>query len=298
MTARLAAVTSLPSDLIADLKQLGLSEYEARVYVQLLRDSPATAYEVSKNAAVPRPNTYNALESLAQRGAVIPVSEGPTRFVPAPPAEFFGAIARQTDALCDSVRQRLDQVTQPVSDQNVWPLRGDVQVHDKIAAMIDASQKMLMIKASDEVLLRHVDVLRAAAARGVGMLIVLFGTDKSPFEFNDRCRVYLHEGNGVRMGKTDNLFTIAADHAEMLTATTLDEVMAVHTRNEPIVNMAESLVRHDFYMAEIFLRFGDQIYDTFGLYLRDLRLACFTPEQAASFRAKTGFAEPGAGPAA
>src|SRR5690606_41327449 len=62
--------------------------------------------------------------------------------------------------------------------------------------------------------------------------------------------VYSHEGNGVRMGKTDNLFTIAADHVEMVTAQILEVVVAVHTRNEPIVTMAESLVRHDFYRSE------------------------------------------------
>ena len=122
------------------------------------------------------------------------------------------------------------------------------------------------------------------------MLIVLFGPDAEEFRFGSACKVYIHEGNGVRMGKTDNLFTIATDHNEMVTATIQKEVVAVHTRNGPIVTMAESLIRHDFYMAEIFARFGDQIDDAFGPYLRDLRLACFTEEQAESFKKKTGLA--------
>lgn len=90
------------------------------------------------------------------------------------------------------------------------------------------------------------------------------------------------------MGSTDNLFTIAADHEEMVTARFSGGAQAVHTRNKPIVNMAESLIRHDFYMAEIFMRFGPQIDAAFGPYLRDLRIACFTPDQAHSFRLKTG----------
>jgi hypothetical protein len=120
------------------------------------------------------------------------------------------------------------------------------------------------------------------------ILIVLFGANVEEFVFSERCRVYRHEANGVRMGMTDNLFTIAADQSEMLTATLEDEVIAAHTRNRALVNVAASLVRHDYYMAEIFGRFGNEIEGAFGKHLRGLRLACFTPEQAASFILKTG----------
>lgn len=288
MPARIAAVSNAPTDVVADLRRLGLTEYEARIYFQLLRQSPATAYEISRSASVPRPNTYTALEGLVQRGAVLPVSESPARYIAAPPDQFFDALARRTGALCAKVTSRLQEVAQPIDDQHVWTLRGEAQVNDKIGAMISACSESLMIKASDDVLRQHTESLRAAAARGVEMLIVVFGPDPSEFQFGPNCKVYIHEANGVRMGKTDNLFTIATDHVEMVTAQILEEVVAVHTRNEAIVTMAESLVRHDFYMAEIFLRFGDQIDAVFGPYLRDLRLACFTPDQAASFRAKTG----------
>src|SRR3546814_3695882 len=86
------------------------------------------------------------------------------------------------------------------------------------------------------------------------------------------------------MGTADNLFTLAIDQVEMLTAATDGDVIAAHTRNRPIVTMAESLVRHDYYMAEIFNRFGKEIDVAFGPHLRDLRIGCFTPEQIASFK--------------
>ncbi|WP_182912828.1 TrmB family transcriptional regulator [Paracoccus onubensis] len=284
----MSEASNAPADVISDLRKLGLTEYEARVYFQLLCASPATAYEIAKAANLPRPNTYNALESLVQRGAVLPVSESPARYVAAPPEQFLESVARRTSTLCTAITSRLKDVARPIDDQYVWTLRGVTNVHDKIASLIDGSQESLMIKASDEILRRHTDSLRAAAERGVEMLMVLFASDVSEFRFGPNCKVYSHEGNGVRMGKTDNLFTIAADHVEMVTAQILEVVVAVHTRNEPIVTMAESLVRHDFYMAEIFQRFGPQIDDAFGPYLRDLRLACFTPAQADSFRLKTG----------
>lgn len=288
MSGNIATMGVVATEILTDLRALGFTDYEAKVYVQLLRQSPATAYEVSKNAGVPRPNTYNALESLAQRGAVLPVTASPARYVAAPPDQLLNELTRRTSAICDRVSARLAAMVWTVDDQHVWTLSGEEQVHAKIDALIDGTEHSLMIKAASDILSRHKPALLRAGERGVEMLIVLFGPDAEEFRFGSRCKVYIHEGNGVRMGKADNLFTIAADHKEMVTATIQQQVVAVHTHNGPIVTMAESLIRHDFYMAEIFARFGDQIDEAFGPYLRDLRLACFTEDQAESFKRKTG----------
>jgi sugar-specific transcriptional regulator TrmB len=288
LAGKLAIAATDNGDFFGDLKRLGFTEYEAKIYVQLLRMPPSTAYEISKGANVPRPNTYHALEALAQRGAVLPVSENPVRYVAAAPHEFLTAISHQTRALCTDLAERLAALSPAADDQYVWTLRGDAAVHSKIETLIAGSRESVWVKASDTVLRRHTEALRAAALRGIDIFIVLFGPDAEEFRFSETCRVYIHEGNGVRMGTADNLFTLAIDHVETLTAAVEGEVIAAHTRNRPIVNMAESLVRHDYYMAEIFARFGTQIDEAFGPYLRDLRLACFSPEQVASFKQRTG----------
>jgi hypothetical protein len=243
---------------------------------------------VSKSTGVPRPNAYNALETLAQRQAVLAVSEGPTRYVAAPPRELFSSIAESTRALCADIETQLDQIAQPVDDQHVWSMSGEVAVHRKIDALIRNCKDTLMMKAAPDILERHKPALAEAGGRGIEMLIIVFGQDPQEFTFGPRCRTFIHEANGVRMGSADNLFTLAVDHNEMVTSKGADIPVAVHTSNTTIVNLAESLVRHDYYMAEIFQRFAPQIDAAFGPYLRDLRLGCFTPEQAATFRMKTG----------
>lgn len=291
MTARLAASADqrADEDVLSDLRKLGFTEYEARIYVQLLRQAePATAYEISKNAGVPRPNAYSALENLSQRGAVLPVSEAPVRYVATPPEDLMDDFARRTAALCSQVGARLMELSSPIEDRYVWSITGEIAVNEKIDQVIDNSREILMIKAPDDLLREHKRALTRAGERGVEMLIVVFGPDPGEFRFGPRCQTYIHEGNGVRMGTTDNLFTITCDHREVVTARIAEGAQAVHSRNTTIVNIGESLIRHDYYMAEILTRFGPQIEEAFGPYLRDLRLGCFTPEQAASFKAKTG----------
>lgn len=275
-------------EILAGLHQLGFTDYEARIYVQLLRTSPATAYEIAKAAGVPRANTYTALESLAQRGAVLPVHEEPLRYIPAPPKSLFEAISGQTRALCDHLTGRLSAMTGEDADYHVWTTHGDIAVHEKIEAMISESRRSIWIKAADDVIRRHKASLRKAAARGVALMVVLFGRDAEEFRFNKNCRVYVHESDGTRMGTADNLFTIAVDHRRMLTANMEGDVMAAYTSCAPMVTMALSLIRHDLYIAEIFARFGPQIDEAFGPYLRDIRMSVFSPAQIASFKERTG----------
>lgn len=275
-------------EILSGLRQLGFTDYEARIYIQLLKNSPATAYEIAKAAGVPRANTYAALEALAQRGAVLPVNEEPLRYVAAPPKSLFEGISRQTRALCSDLSSQLSALTPANQDYHVWTTHGDLAVQDKIESMIAESRHSIWIKAADEVIRRHKAALQNAAARGVAIMIVLFGKDADEFRFNKDCRVYIHEGDGTRMGTADNLFTIAVDQQKMLTANMEGDVIAAYTSCPPIVTMSLSLIRHDLYMAEIFARFGSQIDKAFGPYLRDIRMSCFTPDQISSFKTRTG----------
>ena len=56
--------------MIEELKQLGLTGYEARVYETLVRLNAATGGEVSKKSKVPHGKTYESLHSLNEKGLV------------------------------------------------------------------------------------------------------------------------------------------------------------------------------------------------------------------------------------
>jgi sugar-specific transcriptional regulator TrmB len=276
--------------LIDDLKILGFTEYEARVYMALLHGPPATAYEISKVSGVPRPNTYTALNGLAARNAAMPVSERPVRYVAQEPDRLFETIAASTRQLCEDTAGRLRSLAPQPTGQYVWTLAGEVAVHAKVEELIEAAESEIWLKADTATARRHADSLRRAAVeRGVHLMVILFGTEAGEFRFTDSCRIFVHEASGVRMGTADNLFTIAVDQIEMLTANEEPAgVAAAVTQNRSLVKMALSLIRHDYYMAEIFARFKDRIDAAFGPHLHSLRLDVYTAEQVDSFRQKTG----------
>ncbi|HEX8032289.1 MAG TPA: helix-turn-helix domain-containing protein [Ktedonobacterales bacterium] len=69
------------------LVRLGLTLYEARAYVALIRRDGSTPAEVAKVAGVPRPRIYDVIASLVAKGLVSERPGRTARFVAIPPDE-------------------------------------------------------------------------------------------------------------------------------------------------------------------------------------------------------------------
>ena len=65
--------------MLEELKKIGLSENETRVYLALLELGGSTAQEISKKAGVKRATTYVQLEALMKFGLVTSFEKAPER---------------------------------------------------------------------------------------------------------------------------------------------------------------------------------------------------------------------------
>ncbi|WP_066640802.1 TrmB family transcriptional regulator [Bordetella sp. H567] len=270
---------------VQELQRLGFSEYEASAYISLLQASPATAYEISKRCGLPRANTYGALEGLAKKRAVQPVSQNPARYVPVDPTVLLGEISGDINDTCGRLKQSLDNLVSAEDPNVVWSIEGQERIQEKIHELIDGASEQIWIKASTDILRQYAPRMKKAARRGVKLIFVVFGDDVEFLRFGANTQIYLHEGNGFRVGGSDNLFTLAIDYRVALTANLGETLTGAYTTHSAIVRMAETLIRHDIYMAEMMSAFGSQIEGKFGKALVNLRTQLFSPQQMALLRA-------------
>ena len=269
---------------ITDLQVLGFSSYEARVYVALLRMNPATAYEISKVADIPRANVYGALTSLSAKMAVQLIGQRPARYIPVDPGDLMRRIARETTGRCEEIATKLSKIDTTESHHYVLDIAGRKHIQAKTDELIAGAEDRINIKASQDVLDPHCEALAAAAKRGVRIFIVLFGDDPDRFRVGPSASVYLHEGDGERRGVADNLLTISVDGTQALTANVSGDFYGVHTQSRPVVSMAETVIRHDLYLAEFFSRLRPEIEEAFGPRLQELRSLFYSPSEYDRFR--------------
>src|SRR3989338_4429091 len=88
------------------LKQSGLNLYERKLWVALLSKGSASAGELASLAKVPYSRTYDILESLADKGFVIPQNTKPLKYVAISPHEALDRVKKkiQEDAVVNSDR--------------------------------------------------------------------------------------------------------------------------------------------------------------------------------------------------
>jgi sugar-specific transcriptional regulator TrmB len=277
------------NDLQPDLQALGFSDHEARAYLALYRLQPATAYEVSKLAGLPKANAYSVLESLSKKEAAQPISESPVRYIAVAPNILFERIASATSKRCAKLIEAIPAVAPPGDRGYVWSITGEDATSAKIESMIDSATSHIWIKTSETILMPHREALQRAADRGVSVIVILFGTQTDKFEFGGKSRVYLHEGNGISVGIAPQLVTVTVDFKEALVTMVGGQQRGSYTQNKPIVHLAETMLRHEVYIAEIFENFGGPIQETFGPALLELRRQYLPQWQVEALQNLIGF---------
>jgi sugar-specific transcriptional regulator TrmB len=153
------------------LASLGLTALEAALFCELVEAGPTTGYGLSKALGKPVANTYKALYSLEEKGAIL-VEEGETRLCRAvPPKELFARLEREFKQRRARAADALKQVRAPEGDDLVYRLSSAEQVRERALTMVKEARQHLVVDAFPGVLERLREPLAKAAARGVGVLV-------------------------------------------------------------------------------------------------------------------------------
>ncbi|MCK9278644.1 MAG: TrmB family transcriptional regulator, partial [Methanoculleus sp.] len=102
------ALRDIPNDLLESLKSLGLTKYEALVYIGLIRMTGATATEVHETSGVPRASVYPVLDRLVQKELVSVSHTTPKRFEAIPPVRGIENLMRRIEMDAENARTALD----------------------------------------------------------------------------------------------------------------------------------------------------------------------------------------------
>jgi sugar-specific transcriptional regulator TrmB len=79
-------------------KELGLSPYESRTFLSVLRLGPMSPSEIAQRADIPRPRIYDVLRSLVQKGLLMEQSGKPAIYAPIEPSEALRNLLTEIEA--------------------------------------------------------------------------------------------------------------------------------------------------------------------------------------------------------
>ncbi len=256
-------------DTLAYFKEMGFTEYEAKIYLSLLAEHPASAYTISQNSGVPHSRVYDVTRRLIKRGIAVSSGTKPELFSPLSPDELMEKLRREYEVFTDELEKRLAS-GQFVSDFDpVWNLPNAEKAFEMARDLIGRAEESIYIGLWDrEEALLEKD-LRKAARRGVKVYMLLYGEKKPDFG-----EVYLHETENMESySELGHTLDCTVDSTWCITGTLGGNLpcQIVWTKNRGLVQSIQSYITHDFYLAELHNHFGDQFDQLYGKNLAKLR---------------------------
>jgi len=250
----------LISDPIDRLVKIGFSEYEAKAYVALLRESPVTGYQLSKTSGVPRSMIYEVLSKLTARGAAMTLRKGgSTQYAPIPAEEFLDQLRREHEELTISLKDDLATLASPTDLEYVWNIVGHENIIAKAIEMIGQARSRVYLALVPATCQELQPVLEEAVRRGVR--VVLYSTS----EINlTGCRVVVAHVSEETLGQARGLgLVLVIDGEEVLIGEwlTANQARASWTSSPLLVFIAEHHLRTDLYLPQILALLGDRALD-------------------------------------
>lgn len=247
----------MSNDSIDKLVKIGFSEYEAKAYVALLRESPVTGYQLSKLSGVPRSMIYEVVGKLTARGAAMMLrTGGSTKYAPIPASEFFDQLHREHEELIDSLKDDLTAFASAPNLDYVWNIEGHENIMAKAMEMIDQAAIRVYLAILPVTFPALQPTLEEAIQRGVR--VVVYTTSDLDLPGGQVVVAHVSEETLGQAGGLGLILVIDGEEVlvgEWLTAT---QARASWTSSSLLVFIAEHHLRTDLYLPQILALLGDR----------------------------------------
>jgi len=239
-------------DLLNDLDAIGFTEYEAKVYLALLKEHPATGYQLSKQAGIPRSMVYEALGRLDARGAVLKTEDAKaTLYRPIPPDTLLNRLTDEHERRMQALRQGLNTIYTARDEGHLWTFTGEGPVLSYAGQMIANAQQEVMLVLADSNLSTLRPVILDADQRGVAIRALLTGHEQLEIG-----QIAYHPPLESQLHKLADSLVVVVDELEVLIASSRPTCTATVTTNANMVQIGRQFVWMELFAHRIFSQLG------------------------------------------
>ncbi len=133
-------------NLIKLLHEIGFNELESRIYIWLLQQDRSTGYKIAASIDKPVANTYKALKSLEQKGAVISDnSTGKIIYETIPAEQFLKKMENEFSRKKENIVSEISRLNNRQSTGGIYELNSIDLVYETSIQMINTATSSLVL---------------------------------------------------------------------------------------------------------------------------------------------------------
>ena len=233
-------MNEIPEDLLAKISKLGFTNYEARAYLGLLRNNPATGYEISHQADVPRSVIYSILRKLEAMGVVISIHEKPRRYIPLSPKQLLSLLESDFSKRITSLKDELIGFNNKPESEGFWNIRGYESLMELCTSLINESKESVYIHGWN----REIEHMKAAlmAAKGRGVEITVFSFTDVDEEYGNVYAYGIEDSKLSKFWGHKMIMVTDSKNLVMGSADSEDDQQAIWTQNSAVITIAVNYI--------------------------------------------------------
>ncbi|QOR35471.1 TrmB family transcriptional regulator [Clostridium sp. 'deep sea'] len=234
---------------IGFLKQLGLTEYESKVYICLVQFGAVTGYKASKLSAVPKANCYAALNSLVQKGYVYKIEGDSVLFSARDFSELKQQLQRELELKLSYLSSNLKQLNS--ESKQFINVEGSKNIKNKIISLINSAQRTVYLDIWQQDLGDITPFLLKAKLRSVNCVLICLG-NSTKREKEAVNYILEHDVDKQWNSEKQRDFNLIVDNKLAFSGDIENSVAnAVFSANVSFVNLATEAFIHDLYTEKM-----------------------------------------------
>jgi len=214
----------MDDSLLSQLKTIGMSEYEAKVYVILTALRVASAREIHEQTKIPRGRIYETLATLTEKGFIVSSGKSPVRYSPVDVIQMFERLKWESVTSLAGLVRRLKALESETPEPLMqgYKLYTEWTRDNQIRMMLHRAKSEIILLCNDEEFLRKYGSDISRAAKRVSLYLVVGSADlagsvpvKCYVGGSDIASSLFHHDTGENMGLSMKLL-LMADRRESL----------------------------------------------------------------------------------
>ena len=201
------------------LSQMGLTRYEAKVLVALLKLGRSTVREIYPVSGVPRSAVYGVLERLRAKGLVQAASTRPISYISVSAEEVMEILEEDFEKKKEGATDVLSNIhTEPKKNEEegaVWLIKNEDKIIKAARKIILSGEQKIMLVASPKRIAKLKDELLNRINEGVKVSLMVLNETEIPKELGGRVDL-LNIKSGERFRNMPNFTVIISDNYYVL----------------------------------------------------------------------------------
>lgn len=234
---------------VSKLMELGLSQYESKAYVALLREYPARPYQISKSAGIPTAKIYEVVNRLEDRGLVTRIHGPDKGYVPKDPETAFEEWHSRYLQVLRETAEELKSVLPGRPPHIVWNIDGEDEVIRQGRRLLTDAEHSVALAGTYRLIRTWSSDLKGARERGVLLSLISHGRPED--EVLDLPVQILDRLNGIQSTQRGTVMAVDGRVALFVAPDPMSgTVQGAWTENPAIVRIATEYIKDKGFLEQ------------------------------------------------